>query len=322
MKKITSLQLATAANKAGSENLRKTKQSPADLFRGCLNRIWETAASGSSGQLIIGGQEMFLLANVYPGPMTNCSSLDFAGGDLLEELVRLGSPTYLGIDGMALAAKLHLAPFGTLVELFTDLHEAWKFYKNEQFLCFLQSRYYRFRPLSAGDLLLRGSCVFGAELADGSLVVDRAPSHVREENIDAVTRALRSVDPAGRTFIEQEVRFGSVVGKTTCVRTDKSDEVVMARRLGRHGPTRFVKGREPEACDTVFVVLKKVRQHRYLLVTGFVGQRPEPEPWDERAFSFSKDPGGARARSKEFWADHALIYAPELIVPGTEQPKV
>lgn len=322
MKKLTSLQLATAAKRASSETLRSLRDKQADQFHNCLNRIWEAAASGSSGQLTIGGQEMFLLANVYPSPMTNCSSLDFAGGDLLEELVRLGSPTYLGIDGVALAAKLHLAPFGTLVELFTDLNEAWKFYKNEQFFCFLQSRHYRFRPLSAGDLLLRGSCVFGAELADGSLVVDRAPSHVREENIDAVTRALRSVDPAGRTFIEQELKFGGVVGKTTCLRTDKSDEVVMAQRLGRHGPTRFVKGREPEACDTVFVVLKKVRQHRYLLVTAFVGQRPEPEPWDERSFSFSKDPGAARERSKQFWANHALTYAPELIVPGTEQPEV
>jgi hypothetical protein len=95
----------------------------------------------------------------------------------------------------------------------------------------------------------------------------------------------------------------------------------MAQRPHRRGPTRFVKGREPEPCDTVFVALKKIRLHRYLLVTGFVGERPEPEPWDERAFSFSKDPGAARERSKRFWSDHALVYDPDVIVPGTEQPE-
>jgi hypothetical protein len=86
------------------------------------------------------------------------------------------------------------------------------------------------------------------------------------------------------------------------------DEIVFAKRPGRFGLTRFVKNRKPEPCSKVVVILKKGNYDEVVLVTAFVGHRPEPEPWDRNA----------TAKSQAFWSTRALVWGSEPIVPGTE----
>lgn len=79
-------------------------------------------------------------------------------------------------------------------------------------------------------------------------------------------------------------------------------------RIGRRGLTRFVLHREPEECSQVVLVFKSMRDDPfgYLLLTGFVGNDSEPEPWDPKS----------TRRSHSFWASHALVWGTEKTVPN------
>lgn len=260
----------------------------------------------------IKGREMIVIADVTRGCLYETPErIHCLADDVLAE----GNGVQWNVDTAQLAAKLAVAPLGVLNTLLADLREAWTF-REDDFLEFLTSRSFTYRSCEREDP--SPTWVAGGCLADGSIVVDRMPSYVRASEIETVLRALPKVDPAGRSFIEAEILFPETVGDTKCVETTSEDAIVYAQRPGRYGLTRFVKGRAPEPTKSVFVVLKKERNHRYVLITGFTGGKPEPEPWDEKAFAHSVDPAEARKRSAEFWANHALIYMPDMIVPGTE----
>ena len=166
---------------------------------------------------------------------------------------------------------------------------------------------------------LFGSNAEIGRLASGECVVDRAQSHLAHGDRNVVSDALCRVSSGGRQFIEQEVQFSSAVGVTACVATGEFDDIIYAQRTSRHGFTRFVKNRAPEGCSSVFVVLKKADPQKYVLITGFVGQKPEPEPFDRSAFERRPNPAAAKERSIQFWAGHALIWSPECIIQGTER---
>ena len=156
---------------------------------------------------------------------------------------------------------------------------------------------------------------------DGFPVIDRYNSHLKEhrEVLAILPEALKKVDTKGRPFIEDEVSFDHTIGKSFCVKTSENDEIVYARRRGRKGLSRFVLNREPEDTNKVSLVLKKIRErvsqgkdarevNAYLLITAWIGERAEVEYYDPRATE----------KSLAFWNTHALIYDPELIIPGTE----
>ena len=226
-----------------------------------------------------------------------------------------GSCELRSVNGEELARKIERAPNALLNQMCADFREAWRFHQND-FFEFLRGCSYSFAECDQTDD--EEVWVPGGELADGSIVMDRIPSHVKKADVGSVLLALRKVNPDGRKFIEQEISFPNEVGVTLCVETTGRDQIIFAQRRGRKGLTRFVKDRAPEPTNSVFVVLKKDSEHRYVLITGFVGARPEPEPWDEKAFAHSKKPQEAKLRSIEFWKRHALVYSPELIVPGSE----
>ncbi|MFO7807213.1 MAG: hypothetical protein R6V40_02195 [Candidatus Moraniibacteriota bacterium] len=56
---------------------------------------------------------------------------------------------------------------------------------------------------------------------------------------------------------------------------------------------------------------------QYVLITAFVGKRPQPEPWDARNFSQQPDPQEAERLAREFWSNHALIWGTEEIIQDT-----
>lgn len=75
--------------------------------------------------------------------------------------------------------------------------------------------------------------------------------------------------------------------------------------------------REPKISSSVAVVLEQLsleEQNAYKLITAYIGSNAPPEPWDNRL----KRDKEAKDRSLKFWDRHALVYDPEIIVPGTE----
>jgi hypothetical protein len=148
------------------------------------------------------------------------------------------------------------------------------------------------------------------QLASGEEVVDRYNSHLHADVVRLLPEALGKINSAGRVFLVEEVDFGQQIGETTCVATGPGDEIVFVKRPKRWGHTRFVLNRTPEACSSVVIILKKAEDFDggYVLITAFVGHRPEPEPWDRNA----------TPRSREFWETHALVWRSEPTIPGTE----
>ena len=146
-------------------------------------------------------------------------------------------------------------------------------------------------------------------LGSGELIYDRFNSHAHGEVVCLLSEALAEVDSCGRNFFIHEHDFGRIVGTSVCVPTTDADEIVWAKRPKRSGHSRFVKNRKSEPCSKVVVILKKMtRSDCYVLITAFVGNRAEPEPWDRNATS----------QSSEFWASHALVWGSQDVIPDTE----
>jgi hypothetical protein len=146
-------------------------------------------------------------------------------------------------------------------------------------------------------------------LESGEKVLDRPNSHLPQDLQHLLPGVLLMVRSGGRAFIEEEVDLGSVVGEKICVSTSATDEIVWAKRPNRFGPTRFVKGRQPELTSRVTVVLKKTdRDDEFVLITAFFGDISQPEPWDRHASE----------KSIEFWKTHALVWGSTPVVVGTE----
>lgn len=149
----------------------------------------------------------------------------------------------------------------------------------------------------------------GMSLASGQPVYDRHNSHVHENVTRLLPAAFAKVNAQGRKFLIEEVTFDQIVGETVCVPTTDADEIVWAKRPKRFGHSRFVKNRKPEPCDKVVVILKKDDfEDYYVLITAFIGHRPEPEPWDRNA----------NGNSLTFWNSRALVWGSEPTIPGTE----
>lgn len=105
-----------------------------------------------------------------------------------------------------------------------------------------------------------------------------------------------------------EYDMGEVVGKTSCVQTTDSDEIVYAKRLQRDSYSRFVKGRELEDTHFVSAVFFQ-KDYGYLLWSAWCGNLVPTSP----------DAEGRMRTSVGFWANHALVYDAALIQQGTER---
>lgn len=143
-------------------------------------------------------------------------------------------------------------------------------------------------------------------LASGQVVVDRYNSHLHPGVKAILPEALAQIHMNGEEFQIHQVDFDRVVGQTTCVETSSKDEIVYAKRPKRYGYSRFVLNREAEDCSSVVVILKKGEDY-YVLITAFIGEKPEPEPWDRNATS----------QSESFWRNHALIWGSEPVLEHT-----
>jgi len=146
-------------------------------------------------------------------------------------------------------------------------------------------------------------------LKSGEMVYDRPRSHLHTN--DALEKhlplALAQIDSKGQEFFCETIDFGTEIGFSNFVEVTPEDEIVYAQRLGRRGPSRFVKNRVPLATSKLTVILKKI-ETGYIAVTAFLGPKNEPEPWDPFATE----------HSAKFWETHAVVWGTEIVLPDTE----
>jgi len=279
--------------------------------------------SRSDEKMRIAGNEILLIADVangstyspWNGWIMSSSDLNAFKYEIqdADKYDKVGEKWDVSIG--ELLFKFDRMPVALKVELFNHVTEAWSLHKHD-FFDFLISRRFVFSPL--GEIEEDKEFLLAPRLASGEIVVNREPSHAKRCDFEAILHALSRVSSNNRQFIEEEIGFPGEVGFTTCVETGADNDIVFAQRKGRSGLTRFVRGRTPQRSKNVFVVLKRETSYKYVLITGFVGCKPEPEPWDSKAFERKQNPAMASAQSRAFWAAHALVWDENSIVPGTE----
>lgn len=140
---------------------------------------------------------------------------------------------------------------------------------------------------------------------DGIEVFDRPNSH-SHCSTELVAEALKKINSHGIQFLVEQVEFNREIGSSNLIPTTTDfggDEIIYARRKGRKGFTRFVKGKSPSPSKSVVVILKKCSEGFYLLITAFIGEKSFPEPWDPKA----------TPEAVEFWKTHALIWGSEAL---------
>lgn len=89
---------------------------------------------------------------------------------------------------------------------------------------------------------------------------------------------------------------GNAIGVTSCLVVRPGDDIVYAKLKGRDIYGKFVRGRQPEPCSHLTIIIKVVKG-KWRLIRVFIG---------EHAPAFPGDPNAARA-SGDFWATRALI---------------
>lgn len=140
-------------------------------------------------------------------------------------------------------------------------------------------------------------------LADGSRVfIPKKHMKLHEQDLPQIERALALINANGESLIKRCVEFDDVVGKTVCVKTSESDDIVFATRQGRCTKTRFVLGRSPEDCRHVTVILVKGCDG-YRLITGYIGLPAEKEVDDPSIRTQDEF-----NRALKFWSSHALVW--------------
>ena len=154
---------------------------------------------------------------------------------------------------------------------------------------------------------------FLGKTANGVPVFDRANSHFADHGFSEETMkgALSRITQTSQ-FEKHVVNMGEQVGFTNCVAISDKDQVVMAVRKKRFGPTPMVLNREPEPCNSVVIILKKGYDGEgeyFIMITAFVGEGSEPEPWDRQLIPGSKE----HQKAVLFWQTHALLYDEEMI---------
>ena len=116
---------------------------------------------------------------------------------------------------------------------------------------------------------------------------------------------VKEVIPKLRIGDEEQVvlscDLGRIVGTTNLVKTEKDDEILYAKRIGRTSYSRFVKHKKPVKCSNIVIVLRK-GSTGYNLWTSMCGSILPKEAYIEDS-NFNKT--------------HALVYDEKLIQPET-----
>lgn len=137
------------------------------------------------------------------------------------------------------------------------------------------------------------------ETENGRKVFDRPKSHLKIAD-ELLKEALQKITPS-KDYEKFVVKFPRIIGEKRCVKVTERDKVIKVIRKGKKHATPMVLYRMPELCDSVIIVLLEKEDGNYILITAYVGDEGEPEPWH-------KD---ITENSISFWKTHALIYDPD-----------
>lgn len=134
---------------------------------------------------------------------------------------------------------------------------------------------------------------------NGRKVFDRVKSHLKITD-ELLQETLQKITPS-QEYEKFVVKFPRIIGEKRCVKITEKDKIIRVIRKGKRHATPMVLYRIPEPCDSVIVVLLEREDGNYILITAFIGDESEPEPWHKEI----------TANSISFWKTHALIYDPE-----------
>ena len=132
---------------------------------------------------------------------------------------------------------------------------------------------------------------------------DTPDDHIHDFSDEwAIEDAIRQIQTSG-TYVRRTMDLGRIVGISALVEEPDESKVYYAPRGKRAGLSRLVdREGTPTSVITVILCQDKNNGNRWTAVSIFPGEQGEREPWDA---SIQDDPE-AIARSKSFWATHAL----------------
>lgn len=155
---------------------------------------------------------------------------------------------------------------------------------------------------------------FITKSANGKNIFNRFNSHIHKNVTEEVLLKALSSLHLSKSFHKEVVDMKHTIGKCNCIPINSNDEIVYVVRKGRKGPTPMVKGRTPIDCSCITLVLKKIEDDNYILLSSYIGSDSAPEPWDSNFYDQltwekkSDIDEVAYVKSIEFWRTHALIY--------------
>ena len=119
--------------------------------------------------------------------------------------------------------------------------------------------------------------------------------------ISLVREVVPSIQVINNDQIVVECDLGRIVGTTNLVETMEGDEIVYAKRIGRNTYSRFVKNKQPTACSSIVVVLRK-GEAGYYLWTAMCAKLLPKEAWIDGSL---------------FNQTHAIAYDEKLVQPSS-----
>lgn len=152
-------------------------------------------------------------------------------------------------------------------------------------------------------------------LGSGEIVFDRKKSHIHKDTIPYLNIALKKISSFNRKYITEVIDLKKDIGFNECVETSYDDEIFYARRKGRKTYTRYVKNREPIACQTIVISLIKnsSNKEKYHIITAYIGQQNISGNWLKHEDLLQKYTLLHKQAMYTFWRNHALVYKEEDI---------
>lgn len=163
-------------------------------------------------------------------------------------------------------------------------------------------------PVPRGSF--RTACGRTIEITARSIQHLEAHPEVASILVAAINKAVIGDCP----FAEIEVDMGQIVGRQNLVATgagNPNDVMEFSVRKGRSLPSRVISGiTQGDETSSIVIIAKRTRPGHYILITSWLGNLAEKEPWDPNIR------GEAHFdRCLQFWCANALIHDQETMGP-------
>ncbi len=134
-----------------------------------------------------------------------------------------------------------------------------------------------------------------------SLTISRNP------NLLSLIKEIAAKSEFTKPSIDIEYDMKRTVGYADSVVTKNDDTVFYARQAKSPAFTRFVKNRKTDSTTIVSMHLEETGPKAYTIKNVWIGPMPMPFPGVDNA----------PAESKDYWADHAVVYNGQPLMAST-----